>query len=138
MNKIIPVLGIFAWLTSCSSRNYECEDTEFRSLHAWDARHALVFDVSPQGRAFMTRDGGLSWEQVYQSPVEGAFFNSLKFANDQEGMAISDPIDDRIFVIGTNNGGQHWEFVETPVMTGESAGLFSVSFSNANTGVAVG
>ncbi len=168
----------------------ECEDTEFRSLHAWDAERAMVFDVSPSGRAFMTSDGGLSWEQVYQSPTEGAFFNSLKFSNGQQGIAISDPIDDKVFVLKTDNGGKNWrrlaslpaaaegeinfaasntcieylptgeifivtggsksrilsssdhgeswEFTETPVMTGASAGLFSVCFTITGSGVAVG
>jgi len=168
----------------------ECEDTEFRSLHAWDALRALVFDISPKGRAFMTTDGGKKWEQVYASPVEGAFFNSLKFSNELQGIAISDPIDNQVFIIKTGDGGWNWErlaytpssvdgeinfaasntcieylpsgkiyivtggsrsrvlssndhgnswaFVETPAMTGASAGLFSVNFSNSRTGVAVG
>lgn len=85
-----------------------CEETEFRSLHAWDADRALVFDVSTSGRAFMTSDGGLSWTQVYSSPAEGAFFNSLKFSDNLEGIAISDPIDDRVFVLKTEDGGFSW------------------------------
>lgn len=166
------------------------EDTEFRSLHAWDAKRALVFDVSPKGRAFMTTDGGAHWEQVYSSPVEGAFFNSLKFADDLQGIAISDPIDEMVFVLKTEDGGKTWnrlgntplsvkgeinfaasnscieylpsgeiyivtggtrsrllssydhgatwKFVDTPVITGESAGLFSVNFTGPLNGVAVG
>jgi len=168
----------------------ECEETEFRSLHAWDGLHALVFDVSPEGRAFMTTDGGQSWDQVYQSPEEGAFFNSLTFANDKLGIAISDPVDEKVFVIKTEDGGRNWKrlanlplavngeinfaasntciaylmsgeiyiatggskarvlssydhgeswrFIKTTVMTGESAGLFSVHFTNTENGVAVG
>ena len=167
-----------------------CEDTEFRSLHAWDAEHALVFDVSPQGRAFMTTDAGLSWELVYRSPVEGAFFNSVKFADNMQGIAISDPIDEQVFVLRTEDGGRNWKrlentplsvdgeinfaasntcieylpsggiyivtggsksriltsldhgsswtFMDTPALTGASAGLFSVNFTNPENGVAVG
>ena len=167
-----------------------CEDPEFRSLHAWNASHAMVFEISPKGRAFMTKDGGLSWEEVYHSPVEGAFFNSLTFANDKLGIAISDPIDDQVFILKTEDGGWNWKrlenappvvngeinfaasntcieylpsgeihivtggsksrvlssmdhgeswaFTETPVLTGASAGLFSINFTNSNTGVAVG
>jgi photosystem II stability/assembly factor-like uncharacterized protein len=167
-----------------------CEDTEFRSLHAWDALRALVFDISPEGRACMTTDGGESWKQVYSSPEEGAFFNSLKFADEKRGIAISDPVDDQVFILRTTDGGlswqrlentppaeegeinfaasntcieylpsgeifivtggsksrilsswdhgEHWEYVETPAMTGESAGLFSVGFHDSKTGVAVG
>lgn len=168
----------------------ECEDTEFRSLHAWDAERALVFDISPKGRAFLTTDGGETWELVYNSPMEGVFFNSLKFANGKQGLAISDPIDEKVYVIKTEDGGvnwnrlaklplavkgelnfaasntciaylpsgqiyivtggtkariltsydhgESWNYAETPVMTGESAGLFSVDFTNASSGVAVG
>ena len=167
-----------------------CKETEFRSLHAWDAKRALVFDISPSGRAFMTSDGGVSWTQVYSSPKEGAFFNSLTFSKELEGIAISDPIDDRVYVLKTEDGGfswrrlknlpsavegeinfaasntcieylpsgeifivtggtrsrilcsfdhgESWSFTETPVMTGASAGLFSVSLSGSGAGVAVG
>jgi len=138
----------------------------------------------------LTTDGGKTWELVYQSPSEGVFFNSLNFANDRLGIAISDPIDERVFVIKTEDGGgtwkrlatlppaekgeinfaasntciaylprgqiyivtggkrarmltsydhgESWNYTETPVMTGESAGLFSVHFTNSSFGVAVG
>ena len=167
-----------------------CEDTEFRSLHAWDAKRALVFDISPKGRAFKTTDGGESWKQTYSSPKEGAFFNSLKFSDDSHGIAISDPVDDQVFILKTEDGGWNWkrlkntpatetgeinfaasntcieylpsgeifivtggnkarvlrsldhgnswEFIETPAITGEAAGLFSISFFSAKNGVAVG
>jgi len=167
-----------------------CEDTEFRSLHAWDAKRALVFDISPKGRAFMTTNGGESWKQTYSSPKEGAFFNSLKFSDDSHGIAISDPVDDQVFILKTEDGGwnwkrlkntpateigeinfaasntcieylpsgeifivtggnkarvlrsldhgQSWEFIDTPAITGEAAGLFSISFFSVKNGVAVG
>lgn len=168
----------------------DCEETEFRSLHAWDAKQALVFEVSPLGRAFMTKDGGNSWKELYRSSTEGVFFNSLTFANETQGIAISDPIDEMVFVLKTEDGGltwkrllslppategeinfaasntcieylptgeiyivtggtkariltspdhgESWSFVGTPVITGESAGLFSVNFSGPGMGVAVG
>lgn len=167
-----------------------CEETEFRSLHAWNEKRALVFDISPEGRAFLTEDAGQSWEQVYASPKEGAFFNSLKFADDKQGLAISDPVDDQVFVLRTTDGGRTWKrldntpkaqegeinfaasntcieylptgeiyivtggsktrmltsknhgeswtFVETPVIFGPSAGLFSVNFTHPKRGIAVG
>lgn len=167
-----------------------CEETEFRSLHAWDASRALVFDISPLGRAFMTEDAGQSWKQVYASPVKGAFFNSVKFADDLHGLAISDPVDEQVFVLLTEDGGLNWmrmenlppavpgeinfaasntcieylptgeiylvtggsqariltsidhggswTYVGTPVISGPSAGLFSIKFSSPKRGVAVG
>jgi len=176
------------------ARCYQVVDEISFSVSQKDAdlsiRRALVFDVSPEGRAFKTTDGGKSWEQVYQSPTEGAFFNSLKFANHSLGIAISDPVDDQVFVIKTEDGGwtwerlantplavkgeinfaasntciaylpsgeifivtggskarilssydhgESWKYVETPVMKGESAGLFSVFLTGKGKGAAVG
>lgn len=167
-----------------------CEGTEFRSLHAWNKDQALVFDVSPQGRAFLTEDSGKTWKQVYASPQQGAFFNSVKFAGEKQGLAISDPVDDQVFILRTTDGGrtwkrlentpvshqgeinfaasntcieylatgeifivtggsqarmltsrdhgEHWKYVQTPVINGPSAGLFSVNFTSRNSGLAVG
>lgn len=38
----------------------------------------------------------------------------------------------------TSNGAESWEYVDTPVMTGESAGLFSRQFTKPSTSTAVG
>jgi len=106
-----------------------CENTEFRSLHAWDSLRALVFDISTEGKAYLTTNGGLSWEEVYRSPEKGAFFNSLKFVDEKQGIAISDPIDDRIFILKTEDGGRSWTRLEnTPAsLAGE------INFAASNT-----
>jgi photosystem II stability/assembly factor-like uncharacterized protein len=106
-----------------------CEETEFRSLHAWDEKHALVFDISPQGRAFITCDGGDSWEQAYSSSKEGAFFNSVKFADHTNGIAISDPVDDQVFILRTRDGGQNWERIYSAPLAEEG----EINFAASNT-----
>ena len=106
-----------------------CEETEFRSLHAWDSIQALVFDVSPLGRGYMTLDGGKTWQIVYESPKKGAFFNSLKFADDLNGIAISDPIDDESFIIKTIDGGKNWIRIENTPAPAEG----EINFAASNT-----
>jgi photosystem II stability/assembly factor-like uncharacterized protein len=87
------------------------EKNDFRSIHAWDEKRAMVFGVSGPAFGYATEDGGESWEVVFQDTTSGLFFNSLKFADKNNGLAISDPIDGKFFVIRTENGGKKWERV---------------------------
>jgi len=41
-------------------------------------------------------------------------------------------------ILTSYDHGENWNYTDTPVMTGESAGLFSVNFTNETYGVAVG
>ena len=87
------------------------ENNDFRSLHAWDENRAMVFGVAGPDFGYKTENGGETWEVVYQDTTTGLFFNSLKFADNLNGLAVSDPVDGKFFVIRTENGGQNWERV---------------------------
>jgi len=87
------------------------ENNDFRSLHAWDENRAMVFGVAGPDFGYKTENGGESWEVVYRDTRAGLFFNSLKFADDLNGLAVSDPVDGKFFVIRTENEGQSWERV---------------------------
>lgn len=98
------------------------EKNDFRSIHAWDENNALVFGVSGPEFAYKTKDGGENWEPVFRDTTSGLFFNSLKFADSNNGLAVSDPVDGRFYVLRTKNGGQNWERVLNlpEVKTGEA------------------
>jgi len=98
------------------------EKNDFRSIHAWDAKHAVVFGVLGPEFGYQTIDGGQTWEVVFQDTTKGLFFNSVKFADDKNGLAVSDPIDGKFFVLRTKDGGLNWERVENlpPVNEGEA------------------
>ncbi|MBT3383619.1 MAG: hypothetical protein HN778_02195 [Prolixibacteraceae bacterium] len=87
------------------------EENDFRSIYAWDENRAMVFGVAGPQFGFLTEDGGENWEVVFQDSTEGLFFNSLKFADVKNGLAVSDPIDGKFFVIRTEDGGKKWERV---------------------------
>ena len=84
-------------------------ENDFRSIHAWDKNRAMVFGVAGPAFGYLTENGGESWEVVFQDSTKGLFFNSLKFADDKNGLAVSDPINGKFFVIRTDNGGKKWE-----------------------------
>ncbi len=87
------------------------EENDFRSIHAWDKNRAMVFGVAGPTFGYLTENGGESWEVVFQDSTKGLFFNSLKFADDKNGLAVSDPINGKFFVIRTEDGGKKWERV---------------------------
>lgn len=87
------------------------EGNDFRSIHAWDEKRAIVFGVSGPAFGYASEDGGENWEVIYQDTTSGLFFNSLKFADKNNGLAISDPVDGKFFVLRTEDGGRKWERV---------------------------
>lgn len=87
------------------------EENDFRSIHAWDENSAMVFGVAGPDFAYKTEDGGETWDVVYRDTTAGLFFNSLKFADELNGLAVSDPVDGKFFVIRTEDGGQNWSRV---------------------------
>lgn len=166
------------------------ETNDFRSIHAWDEKCAMVFGIAGPNFGYSTEDGGENWNVVFQDTTAGLFFNSLKFADDKNGLAVSDPIGGKMYVIRTKNGGKNWKRVEdipeivegeanfaasntcieflpsgkawiatggkvtrifysdnygkswkvaeTPMLSGNASGIFSVSFQNKREGVIVG
>ncbi|TAJ07901.1 oxidoreductase [Marinilabiliaceae bacterium JC017] len=98
------------------------EQNDFRSLHAWDANRAMVVGVNNPARFYLTCDGGATWQVTFEIDHEGIFFNSLKFANDTLGLALSDPIDDCFYVVKTEDGGHNWRRIENmpPIAKGEA------------------
>ena len=102
---------------------------DYRSLHAWNEKEALVFGTSRPGRAFHTIDGGESWELVYENNTTGIFFNSAVFADANTGLALSDPTDSCSFVIRTADRGRSWQQVKNmPLLL---AGEYHFAASNS-------
>lgn len=72
---------------------------------------------------------------VYIEQVEGIFYDAMTFWNDQEGIAMGDPIENCLSIIITRNGGDTWEkksCANLPVIVqGEAA--FAASDTNIKT-----
>lgn len=84
---------------------------EFRSVSK-TSDHYFFFSVSSPAYLFRLKIeeffDGLP-KRVYQETHPKAFYDSMDFWNDQEGIAIGDPTDDCMSVIITRDGGDTWE-----------------------------
>lgn len=100
----------------------DTEQNDFRSIHAWDENTALVFGVAGPEFGYKTVDGGATWNVVFSDTTSGLFFNSVKFADAKNGLAVSDPIDGKFFVLRTKDAGNTWTQVTDlpPVEEGEA------------------
>ncbi|HEY8956727.1 oxidoreductase [Chitinophaga sp.] len=86
-----------------------CDSCDWRSLYAFNDRKAIVLNAGAPALIFLTEDGGDSWKQVFYDNRPGIFFDAMQFFNEQEGIAIGDPIEGRFIVIRTHNGGLSWK-----------------------------
>ncbi len=89
------------------------EENDFRSICAWDKNKALVFGINGPSFGYLSEDGGQSWQVIFKDTTDGLFFNSLKFADARIGLAISDPIEGKPFLIKTIDGGKTWKQITT-------------------------
>lgn len=101
---------------------------DFRDIHALSATTAFAMSAGPaeQGQAqiFRTLDG-VHWSKQFESTQPGVFLDALSFWDDQHGIAMSDPVGGRLFILTTDDGGATWSHVPTdaapPMLPGEAA-----------------
>ena len=74
----------------------------FRALHY---NRTEIFALSISSPALLYKDG----ELVYRENHPKAFYDSIDFWNDKEGIAIGDPTEDCMSIIITRDGGETWK-----------------------------
>ena len=84
------------------------EKRDFRDIEAFDAATAVVMAVDAPAYILKTTDGGESWKIVYENKTKGMFLDALEFWNEVSGIVIGDPIDGKVFVARTFDGGNNW------------------------------
>lgn len=103
----------------------------FRSL---SARNSAGFGMSIASPAKLYRldNNADKTKIVYQENHEKAFYDSLEFWNDKEGIAIGDPTDDCMSIIITRNGGETWEKLDCNVLPKSLEGEAAFAASDSN------
>ena len=89
------------------------EKLDFRDIEAFSAQVAYLLSIGPgeSSRIYKTTDGGDNWTLQFQNTEKDAFFDALAFWDERHGLALSDPIRGRFYLVRTDDGGAHW----TPV-----------------------
>ena len=104
------------------------DSLDLRAIVARGASHAWAISSGPaeqgQARIFRTQDGA-HWARVFESTQQGVFLDALAFWDDRHGIALSDPVGGKLFVLVTDDGGSTWTRTATDaapaVLPGEAA-----------------
>ena len=104
------------------------DSLDLRDIHAVSASRAWAMAAGPaergQARIFRTTDGA-SWTKQFETTQTGVFLDAVSFWDNAHGIAMSDPVDGKLFVLGTDDGGATWSRIPTdnapPVLQGEAA-----------------
>ncbi|HEV2830718.1 MAG TPA: YCF48-related protein [Hanamia sp.] len=108
------------------------EKNDFRDIEAFDKNTAIVMAVGEPAYILKTKDGGENWNVVFKDETPGMFLDAMEFWNDQSGIVIGDPINNRFFIARTFDGGDTWQTIpEThKPMAGSGEACFAASGTN--------
>ncbi|HVX38687.1 MAG TPA: hypothetical protein VHB25_03855 [Gemmatimonadaceae bacterium] len=104
------------------------EKLDLRAIAARSATRAWTSSAGPaeqgQARIYETRDGS-HWTQQFATTDSGVFLDAMAFWDSRHGIAMSDPIGGKLFLLGTDDGGATWSRIPTEqapgVLPGEAA-----------------
>jgi len=83
-------------------------DTTGYELRSISKTNDLLFTLTVGNPAILTRYDSIGKKIVYQETHLKAFYDSMDFWNDEEGIAIGDATDGCLSVIITRDGGENW------------------------------
>ncbi|TAL67253.1 MAG: T9SS type A sorting domain-containing protein [Bacteroidetes bacterium] len=122
--------GYLKWRNSPEPKLY-LSGANLYSLYAFDESRVFMGSGNNNGQAaiYRTIDGGQSpWESKDVSNITG-FINDIHFFDNNNGIFLGDPKNNKFGVGVTSNGGQNWTAVNAPApLSGETGLVQSVSW----------
>jgi photosystem II stability/assembly factor-like uncharacterized protein len=105
------------------------ENADFRDIEAFDMTTAVIMSIGEPGYILRTTDGGENWKVVYENKTKGIFLDGLEFWNNDAGIVIGDPIDGKLFIARSFDGGLTWKAIPERYRPGADPGeaLFAAS-----------
>lgn len=86
------------------------ENLEFRDVEILSKKEILLMSAG-EGKAskiYRTENGGKSWECTHTNEFAKGFYNGFDFWDKKSGVLLSDPIDDKLYLLKTTDGGKTW------------------------------
>lgn len=120
------------------------ENLDFRDIHAINSQTIVAMTSGTPACVYRSTDGGANWQRVYENKDERIFLDALSFLNKKDGIIMGDPIDGKIFLLTTSDGGVSWKPVDDSpqVRPGEAgfaaSGTNMITTSGSNIFIALG
>ncbi len=90
----------------------DADKLDFRDVEAFDADTAYLLSIGEgeSSRIYKTTDGGATWKLQFKNTNPKAFFDALAFWDKNNGIAMSDPVDNKFLLLKTTDG-ENWNTV---------------------------
>ncbi|WP_420322937.1 WD40/YVTN/BNR-like repeat-containing protein [Flagellimonas sp.] len=111
-------------------QRYDSITPSFRAVAHTDSDFFMLSIASP-ALLYKTGESG-KMELVYIEEGEGVFYDSMKFWNNLEGIAVGDTMDGCLSIIITRDGGNNWKKLACAQLpkSAEAEGAFAASNTN--------
>ncbi|MBX2906513.1 MAG: hypothetical protein KF744_10775 [Taibaiella sp.] len=109
------------------------DKADFRTLHAFDNKNAIIANAGSPAVVLRTADGGTSWKQVYGNTDSAAFIDGIAFWDSKHGIIYGDPIGGRLMLLTTDDGGLSWK--ELPIKSSPVVSDGEASFAASGTAI---
>ncbi|MEP7128833.1 MAG: hypothetical protein ABI729_08195 [Chitinophagales bacterium] len=104
---------------------------DFRSMSVIDQQTVLLLNAGSPAYLLKSIDQGATWKTVYSNEKKEIFFDSMKFRDAKNGIAIGDPIDGCFTILTTDDAGEHWKEISCDRLPQPFAG--EACFASSNT-----
>lgn len=84
------------------------EDLDFRDIHAFDQKKAIIVNAGSPAYVLSTMDGGETWKENYKNTDSAIFLDGMDFWDKDKGMIFGDPINHQMQLLKTDDGGKTW------------------------------
>ena len=125
--------GLYNATTKTWKTNTQAYDSiypEFRAI-ASTSNDFFMLGVGSPALLYKTGNNG-QLELVYKEDDEKAFYDSMTFWNDTEGIAMGDPTDGCISIIITRDAGKNWKKLDCEQLPATADGEAAFAASNSN------
>ena len=108
------------------------EKNDFRDIEAFDETSAVIMAVAEPAYILRTADGGNTWKVVYENKTKGMFLDAMEFWNENSGIVVGDPIDNKIFIARSFDGGINWKPIHPDLRPAVDSGEAMFASSGTN------
>lgn len=107
------------------------EKTDFRDVEAFSETEAVIMGITDPAVILKTKDGGKTWIPVFRDTSRALFLDAMDFKGDK-GIALGDPVNNRVFLAESDNRGDSWKQIISHKGPGSAPGeaFFAASGSN--------
>jgi photosystem II stability/assembly factor-like uncharacterized protein len=110
------------------------EALDFRDVEAFPGGVAYLMSAGPGAgsRIYKTTDWGVTWTLQHANELEDAFFNGFAFWGPESGALVGDPLEGRMFLLLTEDGGETWERPDRSRLPAFEPGEYGFAASGTN------